>query len=133
MINHSFNKQRQILGIVALDVVTVDQIIEYYISISKDNSLPRNLNILIDASKAKFQKGINKNEDEKVRLALKEALKVFDSICEAIIVDKPNETAISMLFREYNQNIKNFSFEIFSTQKAAIKWLLNQIPVANIG
>jgi hypothetical protein len=125
MIKHSFNKQLEIMELVALDVVTVDQIIEYYINISKDNSLPRDLKTRIDCTKANLQIDFKKNEIEKARFALQKAINVFDSIHEAAIVIEPYETAVTMLFREFNHDIKNYCFEVFCTQKASLKWLLS--------
>jgi len=125
MIKHSFNKQLEILELVALDVVTVDQIIEYYISISKDDSLPRDLKTLIDCTKAKLQIDLKKNEIEKARVALQKAINVFDNMREAAIVVEPYETAVSMLFCEFSHDIKNYSFEVFCTHKASLKWLLS--------
>lgn len=125
MIKYTFNQQLEIVELVALDEVTVDQIIEYYLSISKDNSLPRNLKTLIDCSNGKLQIDLNKNEIEKARFALNKAIDVFDSIREAVVVVKPYETVVATLFRDFNHDIKNLSFKIFCTQKASLKWLLS--------
>ena len=113
------------MELVALDVVTVDEIIEYYISISKDNSLPRNLKTLLDCTKAKLQIDLKQNEIEKARFALQKAINVFDRISEAAIVVEPYETVVTILFREFNHDIKNYSFEVFCTHKASLKWLLS--------
>lgn len=125
MIKYTFNQQLQIVELVAQDIVTVDQIIEYYLSISKDKSLPRDLKTLIDCTNGKLQIDLNKYEIEKARFALNKAMNVFDSICEAVIVVEPYETVVATLFREFNHDIKNLHFEIFCTEKASLKWLLS--------
>lgn len=125
MIKYTFNQQLEIVELVAQDIVTVDQIIEYYLSISKDKSLPRDLKTLIDCTNGKLQIDLNKYEIEKARFALNKAINVFDSICEAVIVVEPYETVVATLFREFNHDIKNLRFEIFCTEKASLKWLLS--------
>lgn len=42
---------------------------------------------------------------------------------EALLIDSPKETAISTLFGLHNQS-KNHIKKIFSTEKAAISWLM---------
>ena len=123
MLNYTINKQLKNLEIVAVNTVTVDQIIEHYLSISRDTSLPRNLHTLIDCTNGKLQINLKNNENEKARIALNKAMNAFDSIREAVIVDKPHETFVATLFREFNHDIKNHGFEIFCTPEAALKWL----------
>jgi len=125
MIKYTFNKQINIIELIAQDIITIDQIISYYLSISKDKSLPRNLKTLVDCTNGKLQIDLNKKEIEQASLALNTAIEVFDSIQEAVVVDKPYNTVVTTLFRDFNCDIKNFDIKIFCTQKASLEWLLH--------
>ena len=56
--------------------------------------------------------------------AIKESLKRYRTIKEAILVDKPFETAVAKVFQLFNSKIKNYSFDVFSTENASRNWLL---------
>ena len=63
------------------------------------------------------------HQDKTIKNELLKSIKKYKTIKEAIVVDSPNETAITILYEEYI-DFKNYKHNIFSTKKAAINWLL---------
>jgi hypothetical protein len=52
------------------------------------------------------------------------SLEKYDSIIDAIIIDDPKNTVLSMLYLELAKPNK-YRFEIFATKSAALDWLNN--------
>jgi hypothetical protein len=102
------------------DVLHKKGIIEYYNYLRDEQSLPRKLKILIDTSGCVFT--ANASDIRELNEAMKEAVKKFEFLEEAIIVTKPYETVIATLFSEANRE-PNYIFRIFSTEAAADNWL----------
>ena len=51
----------------------------------------------------------------------------FESLQEVILVQNPFETAIAQIFEMHYNTIKNFSFQVFSTEEAALNHLLSDV------
>lgn len=120
MVVSDFNHQTGILKSRFEGEVSLQEILDYIIATKENKIYPRRLKIITDASHANFTFSINDlnaivDENEK-------SLEKYDSITDAIIVSDPNTTALSMLFQELEKNEK-YTFNIFSTKKASLKWL----------
>ncbi len=73
--------------------------------------------------------------DTEVRITRKELPYIANSLQEIIlpenyiriakIVSKPYDTALAILFQNMIQDISQLKFEIFNTNSAAMKWLIN--------
>jgi len=121
MINYQFNDKFQIVEVNVSGVITIKDIIDHYYNISKDDSLPNNLKEIIDCRNAQFDIDL-KNIDLTYK-SVKKALEAYDTIKEAILVDKPFETVVAMLFVRINANSKNYCCRVFSTEDASYNWL----------
>lgn len=122
MRKYSFNETLMILETEYTGILNIEDIIGHYEKIGNDDALSDNLKVLIDCRDARMDlKVIEINQTHDVVL---KALKRHKYIKEAIIVDKPIETVMAILFRDHNRELKKYSFRIFSTEEAARGWLL---------
>ncbi|MFA5298019.1 MAG: hypothetical protein WC389_07405 [Lutibacter sp.] len=122
MVTSKFNYETGILESIFVGEVYLKEILDYIISTKENNSFPRLLKIITDTNDANFNFDIN---DLEIIIAENEkSLEKYDYIIDAIIVDNPKNTAISMLYQKLGENGK-YKFEVFSTKKAALNWLEN--------
>lgn len=117
----TYDEKRMMLKTEYQGVMKIDDIIRHYVKILDDNSLPRDLKVLIDCSSAQFD--VNVDEIGLATEVVKKALLKYNSIREAILVDKPHETVIATLFEKYNSALESYSFSVFSTETSARNWL----------
>ncbi len=121
MRTYYYNKQNNILETKVKGNLSITDIINHYLEISKSEYPTKHLQILIDCREADFE--ITPIEISYTVNALKRALINYDSIQESILVNKPFETAVATLFRRYNSNTNNYFFKVFCTENAAKSWL----------
>ncbi len=121
MVNFSFNEDSMTLEATYTGILTVEGIISHYTKIHDDKSLPRDLKVFIDISDT--QMDLKVDEIAQTYDAVKNAILAYHSIKEAILVDKPYETVVAMLFEKHHSRLKTYSFRVFSTESAARKWL----------
>lgn len=117
----TYYEELKMLKTVYQGVMKIDDIISHYLKILDDSSLPRDLKVLIDCSSAQFD--VNVDEIGLATDIVKKALLKYNSIREAVLVDKPHETVIATLFEKYNSALESYSFAVFSTETAARNWL----------
>lgn len=117
---YSFNEKFNILETRLDGNLNIEDIVDHYDRIFKDDSLPKKLKVLVDCRNSTFD--IDVDEIDLSFVTLKKALNKYDFIQEAIIVNEPFKTVIVTLFRE-SANFKNYDFRIFSTENAARRWL----------
>ena len=55
--------------------------------------------------------------------ALEKLLPGYTRVYMALVVDTPEETALSDIYASMTQNMENYFFRIFSTEEAASHWL----------
>jgi hypothetical protein len=122
MIDYVYNSRSKILEVKVTGDISIEGIIGHYNYIAENDALPDILRILIDCRGAAFDVDINSIES--TTEAVKKSLKRYKIIKEAILVDKPFATAVAKIFQLFNSKIKNYSFEIFSTEDASRNWLL---------
>ncbi|MFD1293807.1 hypothetical protein ACFQ5N_08170 [Lutibacter holmesii] len=120
MIISNFNKQTKILETEFTVDVSLNEIINYIIATKKNKTYPRLLKIKTNATTANFTFSID--DLEKIVIENRKSLEKYDFIIDAIIVEDPKTTVISMLYKELEKN-KKYKFNIFSTEKAATMWL----------
>ncbi len=121
MVEATFNKKKGILESMFIGDVTIKEIIDYITSIKNNKAYPRTLKVLTDARKSSMNFTISD-----LSLLVEEnnkSLEKYDFIIDAIIIDSPKETALSILYKEFAE-ASNYKFNIFSTREAAIQWLL---------
>ncbi|MFO7830044.1 MAG: hypothetical protein R6V23_15575 [Bacteroidales bacterium] len=121
MITYQFNEELQILEVTYLGAIKFNDLIEFGNNVYKDETLPRKLKILTDATNARYN---IKHSDLKILInSLKEHVSVYESVKAAFIQDQPKETAFSLIV-EMNAKIPNYYHAVFSTREAAFSWLL---------
>ena len=123
MIRYEYNRPLGILEVTYEGKINVEQLADYGIRISNDETIPRELKLITDASKAEYE--ISVNDMPKVLEALVNHVKNFVYIKAAFIQTKPKETALSLIF-EKAYDLSNYHHKIFATKDAAIEWLLQQ-------
>ena len=122
MIITQFNHNTNILIVNFEGDVALIDIIKYIKANAENNSYPRKLKILSDATKSNTNL---KYEDLSIIAEENsEAFKKFDYVIDAIVLNDPIETALAMLYKETSKNNK-YKFKIFSTREAAMRWLEN--------
>jgi len=119
MINYIYHEENKFIEVKVSGKLCVQDVIKHYNKISKDNSLPNNLVSIIDCRNACFD--IEEDELDDMVLtydSVKNALKRFYSIKEAIVVDKPFETAVATIFSQIN--IGKYSCIVCNTPEKAM-------------
>lgn len=123
MIEYRLNKKTGIVYSTIKGETTVKDFIEYIISLSKDETIPKVLKIITDASEGRFSKTVKPEEMKEIVEANKKyLLSKIDYLYDAIILSSSFETALAYIYKNHSENY-NFSFEIFAEKKAAEKWL----------
>ena len=120
MLFQKFDEKNGTLSVKARGNIDFWELLELYKSIETNDKLPRKLKIIIDTLKTKFDFPVEYNED--ISKAIKNVIKKYDFIKEAIVVDEPDETSVELMFDD-KFVFENFSFKIFNNLKAAQKWL----------
>lgn len=121
MRTYHYDKQNDILEAKVNGSLSITDILNHYLEISKSQYPSKHLKILIDCREARFE--ITPIEISYTVNALKKALINYDSIQESILVNKPFETAVATLFKRYNANTNNYFFKVFYSEEAARVWL----------
>jgi sulfite reductase beta subunit-like hemoprotein len=124
MVEIEFNSEKEIFETKFVGEVSLAEVLNYFIKIKEDSTLPRKLKIKIDGRKAFLKFTINDLEEIKVENY--KALEQYDFIMIAVIMDTPQMTAISLLYKELIKCDK-FIFNVFSTENVASQWLQNGI------
>jgi hypothetical protein len=122
MINYEFNIDLQILEVYYLGDINLSDLMDYGEMVRQNNSLPRDLKILTDATTA-----IYKFTPAEVTIlfdALVEQIKSYSTVRTAVIQHKPLETALSFLV-DSQEPIESYEHKVFSTRRAALDWLLS--------
>lgn len=122
MVTVKFNQQTKILESKFEENVTLQEIVNYIVATKDNKTYPRKLKIITDSCDAIFNFAI-----EDLEIIVEEnnkSLEKYDSIVDAIIVDDPKNTVLSMLYMELAKTSK-YKFEIFASKSAALDWLNN--------
>ena len=121
MINYAFDDNTKTLRIRVEGKVSVEEIASAYNQIASETPFTESLKVLTDCRGAHFD--FKLNQIKEIYNAAKLVLDSYSSIKDAIVIDKPYETAIATLFKEPIQ-LENYNFNIFTTDEAAMRWLL---------
>ena len=122
MIIEKLNDNGFILDVKTNPKVSIDDMLgglEYL----NNMELPRELRILEDATDAIVSFGIN--DIELLMKKMYNIAKKYTFIRHAVIHNSPKNTAFTMLMQQ-NKIASNYSLEVFSTKKSALKWLNNK-------
>lgn len=123
MITWEFNKEKDILEVIYSGKITVEEFIKYGNSLKESNSLPKVLKILTYARKANYDTQLIARINQSfIKENLKQQLKAFTFVKNALLHDNHLETAISFAFKEIF-SFENYIQKAFFTLEAAIEWL----------
>ena len=123
MIISIYNQQTEILETEFTKDVTLEEIVNYIISIKENKTYPRFLKIKTNATISNFAFSID--DIEKIAIETDKLLEKYNLISDAMIVDNPRTTAISMLYQKITGKNVKYRFNVFSTDKGASEWLEN--------
>jgi len=120
MVDVNFNQKIGFFEFRLVGNISLIEILECVNFRNENTTYPRSLKMLIDATNANFTFSVDDltiiaNENFK-------SLEKYDYIFDAIILDNPKNTALSILYKQL-VNAINYEFVYFSTKKCAIKWL----------
>ena len=120
MITYSFNDVN-IFCIKFFGDITFEEIENFLSKFKTLSNLPQNLILLYDFSEANLS---IKPDDVKVISTLADEATInYKSVKTAFLVDKPLETAFSVLFSQIKNNKKK-ARKVFITESAAVQWLI---------
>ncbi len=122
MLELNFDKDNNILRTITGGIIGVEDMLKHYNTINENDLFPRRLNVLINCTGTSCT--TKPDEIEIFYNKVKEAVKKYEWIREAILVDQPYETAFVILFEKLMQ-IEKYEFKVFHTENVAIKWLLD--------
>jgi len=122
MVLTEFNEKSGILHSKFDGVVSLLEVVEYIRATKNNTTYPRDLKILTDSREAIMN--FNVDDLDVIVLENTQSIKNYDSITDAIVLDGAIETALSLLYQELSK-LKNYKFNVFSTEKAALNWLEN--------
>jgi len=122
MILTEFNQNTGILNSKFEGEVTLNEIVDYIRKTKKNKSYPRVLKILTDATKSHMN--LVFSDLDIIVAENHKSIEQYNCIIDAILIDTPNETVLSMLYQELAKTGK-YKFKIFATSEAAIYWLEN--------
>ena len=121
MLEFNFNEEKQLLVDTATGIIGLNDIISHYEKLPEYQCKTRRLKVLIDVRKSQFE--LELPELSRTTETVRSALHHFETIDEAILVDEPTATAVTVIFQNYNSNLERYQFKIFSTREAAEDWL----------
>ena len=120
MITHFYNVTLGVLEAKYSGEILPEEIIGYIRHIGNNKNYPRSLKLFSDISGAYFR--FSPSEISKIVSASNKAIQNYSSFRSALLVSKPKETALSLLYTEMAKNQK-YTVAVFSTKEAALKWL----------
>ncbi|MHB1107980.1 MAG: hypothetical protein ACYCZ2_16620 [Lutibacter sp.] len=123
MIISKYNQQTEILETEFTEDVILEEIINYIISIKENKIYPRFLKIKTNATISNFDFSID--DIGTIVIENNKLLEKYDFISDAIIVDNPRATAITMIYQKLAEKNDKYRFNVFSTNKGASEWLEN--------
>ncbi|CAA6679774.1 MULTISPECIES: hypothetical protein [unclassified Lentimonas] len=121
MLEFNFNEEKKLLTTTATGIIGVNDIISHYEQLPEYQDKTRKLKVLIDVRKSQFE--LKLPDLSQTTETVQSALSHFESIAEAILVDEPSATAVTVIFQNYNSGVEGYQFKMFSTCEAAEGWL----------
>ena len=121
MISSQFNTELQILEVYYEGNIKLNDLIDFWNEVHNNKSQPRNLHLLIDATRAQYE--LDADEFSELVKAMAQHVSAYELIKAAFIQSKPKETAYSMLL-DQRVTVPNYHHAIFYTREAALEWLL---------
>jgi hypothetical protein len=122
MIEKKFDDKGFYLFIKSNPIVTLENMLNGLEYLQKDTTLPRDLRIFEDATNVEVTFDIS--VVDLLQEKMQEISQKYNSIRHAVIHNSPKNTAFAMLIGQ-NKIVDKYQVEIFYTEQAAYKWLIN--------
>jgi hypothetical protein len=122
MIKKKFDDKGFYLFIKSNPIVTLENMLNGLEYLQKDTTLPRDLRIFEDATNVEVTFDIS--VVDLLQEKMQEISQKYNSIRHAVIHNSPKNTAFAMLIGQ-NKIVDKYQVEIFYTEQAAYKWLIN--------
>jgi len=122
MIKKKFDDKGFYLFIKSNPIVTLENMLNGLEYLQKDTTLPRDLRIFEDATNVEVTFDIS--VVDLLQEKMQEIAQKYNSIRHAVIHNSPKNTAFAMLIGQ-NKIVDKYQVEIFYTEQAAYKWLIN--------
>jgi hypothetical protein len=122
MIEKKFDDKGFYLFIKSNPIVTLENMLNGLEYLQKDTTLPRDLRIFEDATNVEVTFDIS--VVDLLQEKMQEIAQKYNSIRHAVIHNSPKNTAFAMLIGQ-NKIVDKYQVEIFYTEQAAYKWLIN--------
>lgn len=120
MIEKQRDKQGILLKVKTNSSVSLEDMLQGLDILQKDDSLPRDLRILEDATGVEVK--FTRKDIRTLITGITEVALNYHSIRHAVVQDSPKNTALALLLKHRNTS-PNYSIAVFSTLKAAKHWL----------
>lgn len=120
MIIWEYNHETGILESKFIGEVYLKEIVDYIRATKENKNYPRKLKINTNALQANFVFSVN--DLEVIVEENNKSLENYESIIDAIVIEDPKSTALSMLYQRLDKNEK-YKFNVFSTTESANAWL----------
>jgi len=125
MITNEYDKEKETLFTKFIGTITLKDLLDDINYVCHDVELPRKLKIITDAREATFDFDIEAIPD--LIEALRGQVSKYKSVKEAIIHNKPKDTALSMIYKFKLDEFDNFEYRVFSTYGACLAWLNEEL------
>lgn len=124
MIDSTFNRKTGLLETKLHGPVSADEVLAYVKSLREGaEDYPQKLKIITDASEAEM--GFSTDDLNMILKVVNDHPELYESINDAMVMSSPRATAFSMIVEMFTKNSR-YHVKIFSTRKAALKWLSSQ-------
>ncbi len=120
MIKINYDNKIKVLFVECSGIIEIEDMLEYVNNFGNDNTLPRDLLIFENASKADVK--FTANDLPLLLEKLFTVLPNYKTIKHAVIHSDPVNTAFAMIINKETTN-NNYKIKVFSTEKAAMDWL----------
>lgn len=121
MIDYSYSEEEGIVRVIRKDSIDKAQILDYITSVDKEFGSKKQLKILTDSNHCTID--LVEDDYPEIIDALKNILCKYYLVKKAILINKPDDVALSFLFEQVSRKLFNFRYKTFSDEELALEWL----------
>lgn len=120
MITYTFNEKLAVLETVFSEMISPENIFNFMLEINKNDTLPRDLRVIIDVRNADFIfEPIAVQNIAKANFRMNRS---FKKIKNALLANNKEDLTLT-LFHQYTLSSPNYLVEIFDEREKAVNWL----------
>lgn len=123
MIKYQLNTTTGIIHVEFTNSVSFEELLDHVSLQEERKHFPKKLKILSNATNAKLS--ISTVQLKIIVEKMAETLEKYDKIYDAFVVEKPLETALSVMYMELAK-LNKYEFKVFSGLDAAKHWLIHK-------